>query len=113
MTSHDSYLKQIPSNYAVQTIENSILVKLHINELIKAQVNVTSIQLLINGILIDRLSFAHATISRLITMKPEERYQCIIDDNPEWIARLPNKILASYLGISPNSLSRIKKRLNA
>ena len=43
---------------------------------------------------------------------PEQRYARILRDEPFLIDRAPLKYLASYLGITPVSLSRIRKRLS-
>lgn len=41
---------------------------------------------------------------------PEERYQTLMEKRPGLVHRVPQYQLASYLGITPESLSRIKKR---
>jgi len=41
---------------------------------------------------------------------PEERYLALLKDRPELIQRVPQHQIASYLGITPESLSRIRKR---
>ncbi|AXI10303.1 cyclic nucleotide-binding domain-containing protein [Oceanobacillus sp. 143] len=47
-----------------------------------------------------------------ISSTPEERYKSIISKRPDLITRVPQHQLASYLGVTPESLSRIKKRMN-
>lgn len=42
---------------------------------------------------------------------PEQRYLHTIESRPELVQRVPQYHLASYLGIRPESLSRIRKRL--
>ena len=42
---------------------------------------------------------------------PEERYQNLIHQRPDLIQRIPQHQLASFLGIKPQSLSRIKARI--
>ncbi|MFC6316234.1 Crp/Fnr family transcriptional regulator [Lapidilactobacillus achengensis] len=42
---------------------------------------------------------------------PEERYLDLIKHEPQILARVPNMYIASYLGITPVSLSRIRKRI--
>jgi len=42
---------------------------------------------------------------------PEQRYLNLLKDRPDLIQRVPQYQLASYLGIKPESLSRIRKRL--
>ncbi len=44
-------------------------------------------------------------------LTPEQRYQRIMDESPELIQRVPQKFLASYLGVTTVSLSRIRTRL--
>lgn len=42
---------------------------------------------------------------------PEERYQQLVQQKPELIQRVPQYYIASYLGMKPESLSRIRRRL--
>lgn len=42
---------------------------------------------------------------------PEERYKSLIDVNPDLIQRISQIHLSSYIGVKPESLSRIKKRI--
>lgn len=46
-----------------------------------------------------------------INSTPEERYTSVLRKRPHLIDRIPQHQLASYLGITPESLSRIKKRM--
>lgn len=46
-----------------------------------------------------------------ITHSAEERYMELASSNPKMIERVPQNMIASYLGIAPETLSRIKKSL--
>lgn len=46
-----------------------------------------------------------------MTSTPEERYKNLVETRPDLLHRVPQYQLASYLGIQPESLSRIRKRL--
>lgn len=48
---------------------------------------------------------------KMLTMSPEERYLKLVQERPLVMERVPLKYVASYLGIQPESLSRIRKRL--
>jgi len=50
-------------------------------------------------------------MSLYMASSPEERYKNILNEKPELLDRVPQYQLASYLGIKPESLSRIRKRL--
>jgi CRP-like cAMP-binding protein len=43
--------------------------------------------------------------------KPEERFQNLIKNQPDLFQRIPQKYIANFLGISPESLSRIRNRI--
>ncbi len=44
--------------------------------------------------------------------KPEERFQNLIKTQPDLFQRVPQKYIANFLGISPESLSRIRNRIS-
>lgn len=50
-------------------------------------------------------------IEELLYFTPENRYLKLIENYPEIVLKFPQKYIASYLGIQPQSLSRIRKRL--
>jgi len=50
-------------------------------------------------------------VESFILDKPEERYQKLIIQNPKIIKRVADKHIASFIGVTPVSLSRIRKRL--
>lgn len=47
----------------------------------------------------------------MLFMSPEEHYLSLMKTRPKVIANIPQHYIASYLGIQPESLSRIRKRL--
>lgn len=44
------------------------------------------------------------------TETPDEKYRRILKETPHWINRLPQYHIASYLGVTPETMSRIRKR---
>ncbi|WP_198174743.1 Crp/Fnr family transcriptional regulator [Spirosoma arboris] len=51
------------------------------------------------------------TLTMYILDNPEERYVKLLSQNPDILQRVPQHMLATYLGITPTSLSRIRKRI--
>jgi CRP-like cAMP-binding protein len=49
-------------------------------------------------------------LERIQTLTPAERYARLVRDEPELLQEVPLKHLASYLGVTPESLSRIRAR---
>jgi CRP-like cAMP-binding protein len=50
-------------------------------------------------------------VESFILLPPKERYMQFVKENPQLVQRVPDKYLASILGITPVSLSRIRKRI--
>ncbi|GAA0527551.1 Crp/Fnr family transcriptional regulator [Chitinophaga japonensis] len=50
-------------------------------------------------------------LSSFILNTPEERYTKLLTQHPEILQRVPQHMLATYLGITATSLSRIRKRI--
>lgn len=48
-----------------------------------------------------------------VNNSPEERYLLLSEKRPDLLQRVPQYQIASYIGIKPESLSRIRKRLNS
>ena len=51
-----------------------------------------------------------ARIYSLIALSAQQRYEKFIKGNPKIVQRVPQYIIANYLGISPETLSRIRKQ---
>jgi len=54
---------------------------------------------------------AQEAFARFMASSPEERYQHILQTRPGLLQRVPQHQLASYIGVTPESLSRIRRRL--
>jgi CRP-like cAMP-binding protein len=52
-----------------------------------------------------------ATLARYRISTPEERYRELVERRPALLQRVPQYMIASYLGVQPESLSRIRSRI--
>ncbi len=50
-------------------------------------------------------------MAKFITSTPEERYLELVNDRPDLLNRVPQHQIASYIGVKPETLSRIRKKL--
>jgi CRP-like cAMP-binding protein len=57
------------------------------------------------------LAKSQASFANFMNSTPEQRYLNLLQNRPDLLQRVPQYQLASYLGIKPESLSRIRKRL--
>ncbi|BDS12120.1 Crp/Fnr family transcriptional regulator [Aureispira anguillae] len=108
--SHNSFFNQVPSSQVLETIEASTVLSLNYTALMELYQKVPKMNELVRKILEHRFAFAQSVIASLITNKPEERYRQLIQQQPNLVHRVPLHILATYLGITPVSLSRIRAR---
>lgn len=49
---------------------------------------------------------------QMVSLSAEERYQRIMDEHPDFIQHIPLQYIASFIGVKPESLSRIRKNLS-
>jgi len=59
------------------------------------------------------LQKSQEVLAEYITLSPEERYLNLLQTRPDLLERVPQYQLASFLGVTPESLSRIRKRIMA
>ncbi len=52
------------------------------------------------------------SLARYKTSSPEERYRDFVEKRPDLLQRIPQYQIASFLGVKPESLSRIRKRIS-
>jgi CRP-like cAMP-binding protein len=100
-----------PSNFSLRFIENTLLV-VGDEERSKALLSqFPKFQDLSRRAIQNEYDRQRELSELLITKTPEQRYSYILERQPGLIDRIPLYHLASYIGITPESLSRIRKRL--
>lgn len=52
-----------------------------------------------------------STLDHFKNSSPDQRYENLLETRPDLVQRVPQHQLASFLGITPQSLSRLKKRI--
>ena len=107
----ESLLTGKPSRKAIQILEDAEIVGINANELFKLYDRFPEIERLFRKI----FEAAYVdTINRIEGMQfhsAEERYKALLEQAPDVLKRVPLKYVASYLGITQVSLSRIRAQL--
>jgi CRP-like cAMP-binding protein len=99
------------SKYSFMCLENSILVVgNHDSEKVMYN-NYSQLETMTRKMMEISLSEVQDEFAEFIRSSPEERYKAILKKRPELVQRVPQHQLASFLGMTPESLSRIKKRM--
>ncbi|GGH04588.1 Crp/Fnr family transcriptional regulator [Pedobacter zeae] len=113
MSDYLSFLKQAPSGIKTAALEDCTLWSISypdLNELYARNETGLRIGKAVSDILFLRKQQEQIN---LLTLTPDERYLRLIKQRPEIFQRTPLKIIASYLGLTAESLSRLRKRLAA
>lgn len=105
-----SYATKKPSDYYLSCLEDCVLSLGTKNDiLIKKIPRLESLIAKFNGeMLIDK----QVSLDNFKNFSPEIRYQKLMESRPDLINRVPQYHLATYLGITPVSLSRMRKRIS-
>ncbi len=109
--SYDSFLQSSPSIQYLETLEDSELLVLTKENLDGLYRSMPGINLLTRQIAEQRFINAQQILSSFILESPESRYLKFVQKDKDLFLRVPHHMIASYLGITPVSLSRIRKRL--
>ncbi|MEM7127130.1 MAG: Crp/Fnr family transcriptional regulator [Chloroflexota bacterium] len=106
-----SYLIQEPSKMNIQALEDTELFVLFIRD-IEAIFEKIPLLEKFDRLFTQRraIELYHREYSFLVD-SPEERYLNLLQKRPDLVEKIPQYYLAQYLGIRPESLSRIRKRL--
>lgn len=110
---YESILANMPTKMSYEALEDSVIAVIDydlLKEMSKTDLDfANSIIVVLEGLL-------KATIERIASftsMSPEERYLELLNKTPDIINRVPQQHLASFIGITPVSLSRLKGRVKS
>ena len=111
VASFESLVNSTPSEYSIETIlptEVAIVNGLEFKSWVESHPEYH-----LQGIYfaMERLSSYQKLFLSRIKDTPQERYELLLKEHPEIITQIPQHYIASYLGITPVSLSRIRSRL--
>jgi CRP-like cAMP-binding protein len=116
VSSSESFRKNIPSLFTIETIEPCILHWIHKKDWETVVEDVSQLPNFrykaMNSIFERQYQYMRQLISFIID-SPEQRYLNLLKEKPHIIQRVPLQYIATYLGVTPVSLSRIRKRISS
>lgn len=107
-----SYFDAEPSNLIIECLEKSKLVllpKKGLDTLAKTNLEISN---LLIAIFSDSLKMSQKRMYNLHFHTAKQRYEKLFENQPEILNKVPLQYIASYLGISPETLSRIRTKIS-
>jgi len=106
----ESFFKQVPSYESIQALEDCTVYYISYEQLMHAYVTFVEFNF-VGRILTEKYyTLCEQRLYSLRMHKAAERYNDLLQNDPEIIQRVPSKYIASYLGISLETLSRVKSK---
>lgn len=105
----ESFITEKPTDYYIQAIKKTeikAISKKRITELIEKHPSLSKDW---NEFLEKIILIMYDRVREIFTSTPDERYLNALKDNPHMFQEIPSKYIASYLRMTPETLSRIKK----
>ena len=99
-----------PSKETIELLEDSELIKLNIEKIKELAQTELSISNLLNTLWGEHATFLEERLYQLQFMNSHERYKALIKDTPEILHRISLTDIASFLGVSRETLSRIRAK---
>ncbi|OBX25138.1 CRP-like cAMP-binding protein [Gelidibacter algens] len=109
ISSLDSFITEKPSDVYIQAIKRTelkVIKKPAFMSFVESSEENTKIwQLILMNLIVQQMERERD----ILTASPKERYKRVLARSPQLFQEIPNKYIASYLRMTPETLSRIKK----
>ncbi|RYZ99149.1 MAG: Crp/Fnr family transcriptional regulator [Sphingobacteriaceae bacterium] len=109
MIDHQSYQKQVPSKLNIDAIENSELLFWLKEDVDKISIDIPMFREFSDKVRSETLDATHDRVLANISYTPEEKYNDFVASYPEIFRRVPLHMVASYLGVSRETLTRVRR----
>ncbi|MDO1512415.1 Crp/Fnr family transcriptional regulator [Maribacter confluentis] len=109
---YDSFIRQSPCTYQLETLSKTILWRISHTDLQEIYAR-TAIGNTIGRLTAENLYLIKSDREQsLLNQTAQERYLSLFKNRPNLFKDIPLKYIASYIGITPQALSRIRKRIS-
>ncbi len=110
VTISESFFQQTPSRYNLELLEDSMIYSLSYNDLNSLLNEYPTLEKVKSHVLLYFLGKAAERIVALQFLSARQRYETLMNNQPEIIQRVALGQIATYLGITQETLSRIRAK---
>jgi len=108
---YDSFISQKPSRHSIETLEDCEILSISHKPFLELFDKFPKMNEFMRRVLEERFVSLHDLFTSQILDSTEQRYLKLKKERPDLINRIPQHQLATFLGMTPVSLSRIKNRI--
>jgi CRP-like cAMP-binding protein len=108
---YDSFISQKPSRHSIEALEDCYVLSISYKTFQKLFIEFPKMNEFVRKVLEERFVSLHELFTSQILDSPEERYLNLQKERPDLLQRIPQHQIATFLGITPVSLSRIRNRV--
>jgi CRP/FNR family transcriptional regulator, anaerobic regulatory protein len=110
-TDYESFLTGNPTIENLQALEDCEVIQFKKSDLYNLYITHPVFER-VGRILAENAFLSVSKLNKMLTNEePQQRYLSLLNQRPEVVKNIPQHYIASYLGIKPESLSRIRKRI--
>lgn len=106
-----NYLSNLPCPFFIEAAEDTILAQFDIGEVNKIRTEYPVLEERVGKLLAETMMKSERRIYSFTSLEAKDRYKLLLKEQPELVKRAKQEHISSYLGITPSSLSRIKRNL--
>ncbi len=110
-TAFASFITKSPSFEVVSAITDCELLLIHRNDMNELYQNSSGLQSIGRRIMEEMFVRMQKRMYSLLTENAETRYKNLLRDKPDFIQNIPLQFIASYLGVTSQSLSRLRRSI--
>ena len=104
-------INNAPSDYYISCVEDSILLVSNTEMTVEINSKFPKFEIMCRMLSEELLAKQQIDFDEFKTSSPEQRYMNLLQKRPDLVQRVPQHQLASFLGIQPQSLSRLRARI--
>ncbi|GGG65638.1 Crp/Fnr family transcriptional regulator [Epilithonimonas arachidiradicis] len=110
-TDPESFYNNSPSKLNIEAMESSEIFAFNLEDFAELREQIPELNIFVENILTRKSMEIHKRLLMNISSSPEEKYLDFINTYPDIFNRVPLHMVASYLGLSRETLSRVRRNI--
>jgi CRP/FNR family transcriptional regulator len=108
-TEGESYANVLPSAYYIEALEDSELLIWTRDNFDQLLCTIPALKSFSEQLIFSNLHASRNRLYQAISLRPEEKYNDFLNNHPDILQRVPLRMVASYLGLSLKTLTRVRQ----